>query len=390
MQAQRKQDLFSLFTLLILPAPLTFVALFLVIIYLVMFPQTLSFDFNGDDAPASAPARAAAPLLSAEAAALATISAAPVRTAVPAEVGEAGASEVAMRLGYDQAMLEAGQRSYLSVCAACHGTDARGITGNGKTLINSNYVRSLNDQDLLAFINTGRQPWDEGNTTGVTMPGKGGNPGLTDKDILSIIAFIRVLDNHPGANDGSMAVAPSAETPAEEEPVASDPNAPSPSAGFVPPSASDLIAGLGGGNSNDESPAAPESPATISQGADPYAYVPADLSSLNADDTTAEPSAETPGEDEARTGEAIYNEACGTRYGQDLGIVSANDMCAYLLSLAADPDFSDADFIALLAAGEAQWNNEAGVNIPAGVLYPPLTEAELKNFIAYLRELAAQ
>jgi disulfide bond formation protein DsbB len=35
--------------------------------------------------------------------------------------------------------------------------------------------------------------WDPLNTTGIDMPGKGGNPALTDDNILAIIAYLRTL-----------------------------------------------------------------------------------------------------------------------------------------------------------------------------------------------------
>jgi disulfide bond formation protein DsbB len=37
-------------------------------------------------------------------------------------------------------------------------------------------------------------PNEPENTTGVPMPPKGGNPALTDEQILEIIAFIHTLD----------------------------------------------------------------------------------------------------------------------------------------------------------------------------------------------------
>jgi disulfide bond formation protein DsbB len=51
----------------------------------------------------------------------------------------------------------------------------------------------MNDQDLLTFIKTGRPIWDTLNTTGVDMPARGGNPTLTDDDLLAIVAYLRSL-----------------------------------------------------------------------------------------------------------------------------------------------------------------------------------------------------
>jgi hypothetical protein len=49
------------------------------------------------------------------------------------------------------------------------------------------------DAELLEFVKTGRPVGDPLNTTGVDMPPKGGNPALSDVQILDIIAHIRTL-----------------------------------------------------------------------------------------------------------------------------------------------------------------------------------------------------
>ena len=87
----------------------------------------------------------------------------------------------------------AGEKLYASTCAACHGPDARGLPNLGKDLVDSDFVKGLSDQELLAFIKKGRPTSDPANTTGVDMPPKGGNPSLTDQQILDIIAYIRSL-----------------------------------------------------------------------------------------------------------------------------------------------------------------------------------------------------
>jgi disulfide bond formation protein DsbB len=86
-----------------------------------------------------------------------------------------------------------GSKVYASTCIACHGKDGVGIPGNGKALAKSEFVKSLDDDALLAFIKRGRDPGDPKNTTGVGMPAKGGNPALTDDDLLDVIAYVRTL-----------------------------------------------------------------------------------------------------------------------------------------------------------------------------------------------------
>lgn len=84
-----------------------------------------------------------------------------------------------------------GANLYQQTCANCHGTDGKGLPNLGKDLTASEFVQSQSDQAVLAFVKQGRLPNDPGNTTGVPMPPKGGNPALTDEQILEIIAFIR-------------------------------------------------------------------------------------------------------------------------------------------------------------------------------------------------------
>jgi disulfide bond formation protein DsbB len=115
-------------------------------------------------------------------------------TAVPTAVqvvqaDAAGGSEGA----YDPAAIADGQATFSSLCIACHGPDARGLPNLGKDLVASAFVHSLTDQELLDFIKTGRPIWDPLNTTGVDMPPRGGNPALTDEQLLNIIAYLRSL-----------------------------------------------------------------------------------------------------------------------------------------------------------------------------------------------------
>lgn len=86
-----------------------------------------------------------------------------------------------------------GQTLFTGTCSACHGPDATGITGLGKNLTTSTFVAEKTDEELMAFIKTGRPSSDPLNTTGIDMPPKGGNPALTDQDLADIIAFLRSI-----------------------------------------------------------------------------------------------------------------------------------------------------------------------------------------------------
>lgn len=86
-----------------------------------------------------------------------------------------------------------GQAKFTQTCSACHGPTGEGIPNLGKNLVTSEFVAGQTDEQLLAFIKVGRPTSDPLNTTGIDMPPKGGNPALTDDEILAIIAYLRGL-----------------------------------------------------------------------------------------------------------------------------------------------------------------------------------------------------
>ena len=86
-----------------------------------------------------------------------------------------------------------GETVYKGTCIACHGPNAKGISGLGKDLTTSEFVKSKTDAELVAFIKTGRPVSDPLNTTGVDMPPRGGNASLTDQDLVDAVAYIQTL-----------------------------------------------------------------------------------------------------------------------------------------------------------------------------------------------------
>lgn len=86
-----------------------------------------------------------------------------------------------------------GQALFTQSCTACHGADAKGLPGLGKDMTTSAFIKEQSDQQLLDFVKKGRPISDPANTTKVDMPPKGGNPALTDAQLLDIIAHIRTL-----------------------------------------------------------------------------------------------------------------------------------------------------------------------------------------------------
>lgn len=93
-------------------------------------------------------------------------------------------------LGADAAR---GQRLYAANCALCHGQSGEGKAMLGKTLQESEFVRGLSDEEMVEFLKEGRRADHPLNQRGVDMPPKGGNPGLSDQDLHSIVAYLRTL-----------------------------------------------------------------------------------------------------------------------------------------------------------------------------------------------------
>lgn len=87
----------------------------------------------------------------------------------------------------------AGQQAYMTTCVACHGQDAQGMPSLGVDLVNSDFVKSTSDADLVEFILTGRSLTDPANRTGIIMPARGGNASLTDTQIEAIVVYLRSL-----------------------------------------------------------------------------------------------------------------------------------------------------------------------------------------------------
>jgi len=80
------------------------------------------------------------------------------------------------------------EQIYIQSCIICHGDDGSGnmpgvpdLADNKKLLIEENVV-------ILKRIKSGIQT--SGN---LSMPAKGGNPDLTDKELLSVLVYIKKL-----------------------------------------------------------------------------------------------------------------------------------------------------------------------------------------------------
>ncbi len=96
-----------------------------------------------------------------------------------------------------------GRELFRNSCAACHGLRGEGVPGQGKDMRHSEFIRKLDDAGLLAFIQRGRLPNDALSTTGRLMPPRGGNPFLTDANLLDIIAYVREVQEPPATGESA-------------------------------------------------------------------------------------------------------------------------------------------------------------------------------------------
>lgn len=116
-----------------------------------------------------------------------------------------------------------GREVFLRVCASCHGVHGEGLKGSGKELRVNEFVSSRDDGKLVDFLKTGRQPWDAENTTKVQMPGRGGDPRVTDDDLRDVVAYLREMQKRyaekSDSSGGGTTTEPASEAAAGQAPA---------------------------------------------------------------------------------------------------------------------------------------------------------------------------
>lgn len=77
---------------------------------------------------------------------------------------------------------------FKKTCATCHGGDGKGMENNGPDVTASEFVRDTSAEDLLAYVQVGREVPD-----GVPMPPRGGftEEMLPDSDIEKVIVYLK-------------------------------------------------------------------------------------------------------------------------------------------------------------------------------------------------------
>ncbi len=277
-----------------------------------------------------------------------------------------------MMMGLEQVNssdVQQGQRLYANVCSACHGFDAKGISGLGKTLIASNFVDEHNDADLVAFIAVGRMSSDPLNTTGMPMPARGGNPSITDTELGMIVAYVRSLNGATVINDGSTTtVEPLPEVrpfkPLDISAIPADLIAPSSGASGTDTLASaDLIAPLDGASGNNGSTDSMDGLLEVR----PFELL--DISAIPSDLIAPSDGASGTVDFATLTGEQAYEWACASCHGDGVGDSTAQ----YPLT---ESDLQSTQLEALLTQNSPITFTSDFVH-PQGDAFPPLTREQL-------------
>lgn len=240
----------------------------------------------------------------------------------------------------DPQAVSAGDMVYHSLCMACHGFNGEGIQGLGKSLVGSEFVNSLSDEELTAFIIKGRDVSDPLNTTGIIMPPRGGNPALSDQDVAHSVAYIRSLNVAAGFEPVSASAASQPTTAPAAQATVAPQLTPSPTAG-VP----EVVGGI-----------APE----IGQGE-------LNLTAMNS--------------------QQAYLWACASCHGTDgnpVAPLATKSLAESQLVQARD----DAGLLEFLARAQPPMNPEEGFPHPYRGGYPPLSDEQLREVIAYIYTLA--
>ncbi len=103
-----------------------------------------------------------------------------------------------------------GKGFYQQSCVVCHGVSLQGMPHQGVNLRHSKFVAASSDPSLHNFIKVGRKPGDPGSIQGLTMPPRGGNPTLSDSDLMDVVAYLRqvqkqALADQPDDDETSVA-----------------------------------------------------------------------------------------------------------------------------------------------------------------------------------------
>lgn len=92
-----------------------------------------------------------------------------------------------MAWAIEDSLAEEGKGIYNQTCVACHATHGKGAFPGVPDLTNANGPMAKSDQVLLENIINGFQ--SPGSV--MAMPAKGGNPSLSEADLVAVLAYLR-------------------------------------------------------------------------------------------------------------------------------------------------------------------------------------------------------
>lgn len=101
-------------------------------------------------------------------------------------------AQVAMAAPSTTATHGTGQAIYGTTCIACHGANGKGAVAGTPDFTSASGPLSKPDSVLLDHIMNGFK--SEG--TQLAMPPRGGNPGLSDADLRTVLSYIRQAFGH--------------------------------------------------------------------------------------------------------------------------------------------------------------------------------------------------
>jgi len=101
-------------------------------------------------------------------------------------------AQVAMAAAVPSTTHGSGQSIYGTTCIACHGANGKGAVAGTPDFTVAGGPLSKSDSVLLDHIMNGFK--SEG--TQLAMPPRGGNPGLSDADLRTVLAYIRQKFGH--------------------------------------------------------------------------------------------------------------------------------------------------------------------------------------------------
>ena len=88
-----------------------------------------------------------------------------------------------------------GRKVFSTTCITCHGPTGQGMPNLAPSLVGSQFIGSANDAAVANVIRSGRPLGDPNNKSGKVMPSRGGNPFLTEEQVLHLAAFVRSIQS---------------------------------------------------------------------------------------------------------------------------------------------------------------------------------------------------